>query len=62
MRNPQSVSNRTGTPRLPGRTPHRSALRLPGGEALLARGQPPDPRASRTQRSPTGRTPAREAT
>jgi hypothetical protein len=39
------------TPQPRGRTPHRSALRLHGGETLLVpRGKPPDPRAARTAR------------
>jgi hypothetical protein len=48
------------TPQPPGRTPHTAGLRAsgttqpqaplrrPGGETLLARGIPPEPRASRT--------------
>ncbi len=36
------------TPQLPGRTPYRSALRLPGGETLLFRRPKPGPRASRS--------------
>jgi hypothetical protein len=31
------------TPQAPGRTPHRSALRLPGAETLLVRGTIPGP-------------------
>jgi hypothetical protein len=40
MRNTQSVSNRVGTPQLPGQTPHKAPqapLRCPGGE-----GTPPE--------------------
>jgi putative ABC transport system permease protein len=39
----RSTRNRTSAPQPPGRTPHRSALRLPGAETLLARGTPPEP-------------------
>jgi hypothetical protein len=38
MRHPMSASG-TFMPQPPGRTPHRSALRLPAGETLLVRGQ-----------------------
>ena len=51
-----SVSGR-GTPQSPGRTPHRSALRLPGAETLPVPGaRPPDPMPPEASEAP-----AREA-
>jgi cobaltochelatase CobN len=52
----------TPTPQPPGRTPQRSAPRLPGGETLFARGQAPGPPVPPEAReAPQGRPPAREA-
>src|SRR5438445_10143649 len=65
----------TVTPQPPGRTPHRSALRLPGGETLLVPGAsprtpvPPAPRfrapparpSALLSGAPRARRPAREA-
>jgi hypothetical protein len=61
MRN-QLATTGGGTPQPPGRTPHRSALRLPGGETLLAPGASPrTPMPSEAREAPQGRPPAREA-
>jgi hypothetical protein len=54
------------TPQPPGRTPHHSALRLPGGETQLAPGDnprtPEPPEASALlSGAPPARRPAREA-
>jgi len=54
------------TPQPPGRTPHRSALRLPGGETPLVPGASPrtpvPPEASALLAcAPPARRPAREA-
>ena len=56
MRHPLSVAG-GGAPQPPGRTPHRYALRLPGGETLLFPGANP-----RTPVPPeASEAPAREA-
>jgi hypothetical protein len=49
-------------PQAPGRTLHRSALRLPGGETLPFPGASPrTPMPPEAREAPQGRPPAREA-
>jgi hypothetical protein len=65
MRGVQLSTFGRGTPQPPGRTPHRSALRLPSGEALLPGGNPRTPVPPEASAvlacAPPARRPAREA-